>query len=53
MVNGSEPPPVRLCYSYYAGGIENNTYVFDSKEHHEGTVITQVRIKLLQAIKQE
>lgn len=30
MVNGSEPPPMRLCYSYYAaGGIENNTYIFN------------------------
>ena len=30
MVNGSEPPPMILCYSYYAaGGIENNTYIFN------------------------
>ena len=30
MVNGTDPPPVQLCYSYYAkGGIVNNTYVFD------------------------
>ena len=32
VVNGSEPPPMRLCYSYYAaGGIENNTFKFDAK----------------------
>ncbi|XP_068728458.1 mucolipin-3-like [Montipora capricornis] len=32
VVNGSEPPPMRLCYSYYAaGGIENNTFKFDPK----------------------
>ena len=30
MVNGTDPPRVQLCYSYYAeGGIVNNTYVFD------------------------
>ncbi|KAL9951562.1 hypothetical protein ACROYT_G044246 [Oculina patagonica] len=30
MVNGTDPPQVQLCYSYYAkGGIVNNTYVFD------------------------
>lgn len=30
MVNGTDPPQVQLCYSYYAeGGIINNTYVFD------------------------
>ena len=29
-MNGSEPPRVQLCYSYYKkGGIVNNTYVFD------------------------
>ena len=29
-MNGTEPPKVQLCYSYYKnGGIENNTYVFD------------------------
>lgn len=30
MVNGTDPPRVQLCYSYYAnGGIVNNTYVFN------------------------
>ena len=29
-MNGTDPPPMQLCYSYYAeGGIINNTYVFD------------------------
>ncbi|CAH3132821.1 unnamed protein product [Pocillopora meandrina] len=29
-MNGTEPPKVQLCYSYYKnGGIENNTYVFN------------------------
>ncbi|PFX20439.1 mucolipin-3-like [Stylophora pistillata] len=29
-MNGTEPPKMKLCYSYYKkGGIVNNTYVFD------------------------
>ena len=59
-MNGSKPttPPLLLCYSYYAaGGIENNTFLFNSDveqgnyayivQVQAGTAIHLTYIKLL------